>query len=381
MNNRLIHNTDSWTAEGQAGLTALVARLRELTPGAVAKDVNAPGFDLRALVDSHGRRIDFGAPVTALAWAGRRAGFALGDGRLILEGVAGREREVAAHEGAILCAAPHPDGEAVVSGGDDGRLLRVGTDGAVAELGRFGKWVEHVVTSPASGVVVAGVGREAAVWPQGAAEPAHRFVYPSTIGGLALDGKGRRLAASHYNGAKLTYALTAGSGRQELIWAGSHLACTLSPDAGYLITACQETGLHGWKLPLGADMAMRGYKAKTRSFSWSRRARRLATSGDSAVIVWPFDGKTGPMNRRPTIVGAGSALVTQVAFHPTEEMLAVGYADGSVALVRLADDDATVVQEAGGEPLSALGWSGDGAALAWGGEDGRAGLLEMGKRA
>jgi WD40 repeat protein len=338
--------------------------------------------DAVPLVDGYGRRIEHGAAVTALVWPGDRVWFALGDGRLSAVPLAGEAAEVAAHDGAILCAAAHPDGRSVVSGGDDGRLLKVATDGAVEELGDFGsKWVSHVVASPASGAIVAGVGREAVVWTRGAAEPSHRFVYPSTVGGLALDAKGRRLAASHYNGATLTYVLNAGSGRQELVWAGSHLACTLSPDAGYLVTACQETGLHGWKLPIGADMAMRGYKAKTRSFSWSRTGKWLATSGDSAVICWPFDGKTGPMNRKPAVVGAGAALVTQVAFHPAEEILAVGYADGAVALTRVADDAYTIVQEASGEPVSALGWSGDGSALAWGGEDGRGGLLDMRKRA
>ena len=58
-----------------------------------------------------------------------------------------------------------------------------------------GKWIDHVVASAVAGVIVAGVGKEAVVLRE-ADEESHRFTYPSTIGGLALDAKGRRLAAS-----------------------------------------------------------------------------------------------------------------------------------------------------------------------------------------
>lgn len=62
-----------------------------------------------------------------------------------------RER-IAAHEGAILCAATHPDGRLLVTGGDDGRLMQVGLDGHLALLASFGgEWVHALAASPASG--------------------------------------------------------------------------------------------------------------------------------------------------------------------------------------------------------------------------------------
>lgn len=320
---------------------------------------------------------DCGAPITAIARAGSDLAFTTGEGSIRFVSGAGEVHDVQAHDGAILCAATHPDGNRLLTGGDDGRLLTVAPDGDIAELGQFGsKWVDHVVASSASGVIVAGVGRRAHVWPRGSSEPAHHFVYPSTVGGLALDAKGRRLAASHYNGATLTYVLTAKGGRHELIWGGSLLACTLAPDAGFLVTAAQETGLHCWKLPEGIDMAMRGYKAKTRAFSWNRRGRWLATSGDTAVICWPFAGKTGPMNQRAQVVGKRDAFVTAVAFHSTSDVIAAGYSDGAVMLIRMEDDSMIVIDEpADGEAVTAIAWSADGSLLGWGCESGNAGLL------
>jgi hypothetical protein len=69
------------------------------------------------------------------------------------------------------------------------------------------KWVDHLVTSAATNLIVAGVGKEAIVFQ--ADKETHRFAYPTSIGGLALDAKGRRLAASHYGGATLRYVLMA----------------------------------------------------------------------------------------------------------------------------------------------------------------------------
>ena len=45
--------------------------------------------------------------------------FALGDGTVRWEGGAAVE----AHAGPVLCAAVHPSGDGVVTGGDDGRLV------------------------------------------------------------------------------------------------------------------------------------------------------------------------------------------------------------------------------------------------------------------
>jgi WD40 repeat protein len=155
----------------------------------------------------------------------------------------------------------------------------------------------------------------------------------------------------------------------------------MSPDGRYLLTALQETGLHGWQLPELRDMRMSGYAAKTRSFSWDRRGKWLATSGDAQAILWPFEGKNGPMGKAPAMFAERKgALVTQVAFHPKDDILAVGYSDGVVALARMADQNTLLLDGHGGY-VTALAWNDAGTRLAWGGEDGRIGILNMDARA
>jgi len=67
----LISKTD--TAEGQARVGELVARLRELAPGAVLKDVNAPAFDPRALADDGGVFDAAAKPAQVLDWLNAEA--------------------------------------------------------------------------------------------------------------------------------------------------------------------------------------------------------------------------------------------------------------------------------------------------------------------
>ena len=329
-----------------------------------------------AQVYQSGRRLALGASATSAHWFGDEAWFALGDGAVLAAAREGEVRRIAAHDGAILCAAAHPDGRRLLTGGDDGRLALIAADGAVETLAELRKWVDHLVASPASGAIVAGVGRQAVVFREG--REAHRFEHPSTVGGLALDAKGRRLAVSHYNGATLRYVLAADDKGVALNWAGSHLAVTLSPEAEYVITAMQENALHGWRMPDKIDLRMDGYPAKTRSFSWDKRGRWLATSGANSAIVWPFVGKLGPQGKAPLQPGAREAIVTAVAFHPQEETLAIGYADGAAIAVRFADQLGMELDEPGEGAVTALAWSADGKSIAIGDEAGRGAIVEVG---
>ena len=321
-----------------------------------------------------GRRFALGAAATSAHWIGGDALFALGDGRVLVCPSEGEPRSIEAHPGAILCATPHPDLPALLTGGDDGKLNIVSADGAVTPLLEQRKWIDHVVASKASGLIVAGIGKEAVVFREG--REAHRFAYPTTIGGLAFDSKGRRLAASHYGGVTLRYALMADDKGIALNWAGSHLAVTISPDGDYVMTAMQENALHGWRMPEKTDLRMDGYPSKTKSFSWDKRGRWLATSGANSAIVWPFVGKLGPQGKPPLQPGEREALVTAVAFHPAEELLAIGYSDGVALCVRFADQVGLELSDASGGAVTALAWSADGRHIAVGDETGRGAIID-----
>lgn len=341
----------------------------------LAEALTAP----RSLIGERGKTFNVDAYVVGLVWLGQDLAVACGDGSIrIVDPQGGLKGAIAVHKGAILAAAPHPDGTSLLTGGDDGRLVRTWPYGQMVELATFGdRWVEHVAASAASGIVACAAGKEVTVLPDGTAAATHRFSHPSSVGGIALDAKGRRLAVSHYGGASLWWASNPNSRQRSLHWGGSHLSVTFSPDGRFLITAMQERALHGWRVGDGAPFHMSGYPAKTRSLAWAEKGRWLVTAGADRVVSWPFVGKDGPMNKRPTEIGPGGLLVTRVASHPTEDAIAAGYEDGSALLLRRTDDKGAVLQVAGGSPVTAIAWSSAGHGIATGCEDGRLGLLPL----
>ena len=77
------------------------------------------------------------------------------------------------------------------------------------------------------------------------------------------------------------------------------------------------------------------------------------------------------MGRQPQLLAPSEARVTVVAAHPKQPVVATGYADGAVLLVRTEDGALIAARAAYGAPVSALGWDGTGQVLAFGTESGR----------
>jgi WD40 repeat protein len=318
--------------------------------------------------------LETGAYVTAAAWLGETAAFALADGGVLLAKDRESHRVQAHPEGAVLVAAA--DGERLVTGGDDGRIAVTGPDGSTRTLAETGgAWVDALALSP-GGAVSWSAGKRVTARDDKGREKS--FQAPSSVRGLSFAPKGYRLAMAHYNGATLWFP-NLDAAPEPLEWKGSHLDVTWSPDARFVVTSMQENALHGWRLqPDRGHMRMSGYPAKTRSLSWSHDGKWLATSGAEAAILWPFDTKEGPMGKAPRECGVRPARVSRVACHPKTPVLATGYEDGCILLIRLTDASELLVRrEAEGSEVTALAWDKAGRRLAFGCEDGRAGVLTL----
>ena len=199
----------------------------------------------------------------------------------------------------------------------------------------------------------------------------------STVEGIAFAPKGLRIAVARYNGATLHFPAAAGK-PVELEWAGAHMAVTFSPDGNFLVTAMQENALHGWKLADAKHMRMTGYPAKVKSMSWGPKGRWLASSGAPAAIVWPFQAKDGPMGKAPLELGTrGDVMVTAVGFHPTDEIVAIGYSDGMILAGRCADQKEVVLRRASKGAVNAVAWDNAGRRLAFGTEPGDCGVVDI----
>ncbi|WP_312796663.1 WD40 repeat domain-containing protein [Tianweitania sp.] len=278
------------------------------------------------------------------------------------------------HDG-LLCASVEHSGKTLLTGGEDGKVCRSGGQATVEVLHEAPrKWITSVAAGP-QGVLAFGSGRTAyARLANGTIKP---FEHPRSVEGLAFAPKGLRFGVARYNGVTLHFPGTEGK-PVEMEWAGAHTGVTFSPNGDFLVTTMQENALHGWKLSDGRHMRMTGYPAKVKSFSWSAKGRWLASSGAPAAIVWPFQGKDGPMGKPPLELGTrGNTMVTAVAFHPSEEILAIGYADGMVLAVRVADQKEILLKREGKGPISTMNWDKDERRLAFGTETGDCGVIDI----
>ena len=310
--------------------------------------------------------------------AGTCAAFALGDGTLRLARLDRPDEwtTVEVHDGAALALAAGPR-TGFCSGGDDGRLAHVTAEGTVREFASFkGKWVEQLASTPdaKSGVVACAVGKTLHLF-SGDGERLRSMEHPSTVTGIGFDGRGKRVAASHYNGASLWFVGSTSQTPRRLEWKGSHIGVAIHPAAEAVVTAMQENALHGWRLPDGHDMRMSGYPAKPDSLGFTRTGKYLASSGADAIVVWPFFAG-GPMGKPPVELAQREVVCTRVACHPLVDLVAAGYADGAVELAVIATEAVAHAVPKGHGAVTALCWAPDGEWLAFGTEQGFAGLLK-----
>lgn len=318
--------------------------------------------------------IEAKAGVVAAHFLGRTPAFALVDGSVLLADI-GLEFRIPAHEdGAILVAAGN--GKKLFTGGDDGRIVATDFAGETEILAREKGWIDALACRDDGSLAWS---RGKWVRARDAKGEIKEWQAPSTVRGLAFFPKGYRVAIAHYNGASLWFPNTA-AGPEALEWKGSHLDAAVSPDARYIVTSMQENMLHGWRLADKKNMRMSGYPAKSRSLSWSHDGGWLATSGADACIVWPFSGKDGPMGQPPRECGARpDVLVTSVAFHPKSLIVAIGYDDGWILLVRLVDGAEILVRRTEGarDAISALAFDATGSRMIFGTLGGQAGVLDF----
>ncbi|MEH6691836.1 MAG: WD40 repeat domain-containing protein [Pseudorhizobium pelagicum] len=288
------------------------------------------------------------------------------------------EKVTEAHEGLLTCIRD-PHSATLITGGEDGKVLRIGQDGGITELAHVPrKWISVVAGGP-QGAVAYAQGRSSFV--RLADGSTKEFAEQRSVEGIAFAPKGLRIAAARYNGVSLHWVGT-NAPAADLEWKGAHTGVTFSPDGRFLVTMMQENALHGWKLdgkPGDArHMRMTGYPAKVKSLSWSVKGKWLASSGAPAAIVWPFSAKDGPMGKAPLELGTrADIMVTSVSFHPAEEVLAIGFIDGMILGVRIADGKEALLRRPGKGAITGMGWSATGKLLAFASEAGDCGVIDI----
>jgi WD40 repeat protein len=324
-------------------------------------------------VTDRAKPVAVGAAVVGIHFLQQTAVFVLGEETLLFVLPDGAEHRVAVHAGGILSVAS--DGTRIVTGGDDGKVVATNPkrEHEIVAADARHRWIDRVALGP-DGAIAWSAGKQ--VFARTAKGEVKSLDLPSSAGGLAFAPKGLRLAIAHYGGASLWFP-NAQAAPEMLAWKGSHLDVLYSPDGKFLVTAMQEPTLHGWRLMDGRDMRMSGYSGKVSSMAFTAGGKWLATSGSEQLILWSFSSKDGPMGKQPRMVAPYEKRVVAVACHPKEEIVASGFEDGLVMLARIEDGAEILARRPGAAPISALAWNTDGSKLAFGTEDGEAGIVDL----
>src|SRR4051812_35496596 len=205
------------------------------------------------------RPVAVGGAVVGLHFLGRTAAFVLGEEAVVLATKDSDPQRCDIHGGVILASAA--DGKRIITAGDDGKVMSTAANGKNTLVATDPKrrWIDHVALAQ-DGAIAWSAGKQAFVrTAKAAAKDADKMLeVPSTVGGLAFSPKGFRLAIAHYTGATLWFPNVKGE-PERFEWKGSHLAATFSPDGRFLVTAMQESTLHGWRVVDHQDMRMQGY--------------------------------------------------------------------------------------------------------------------------
>ena len=308
-------------------------------------------------LEKRGSLFNIGAPVTDSVTIRDHIAVGFGDGTVRFFQSEAEPKIVKAHKGVVLSMANH--GDHVLTGGDDGRFLKISSEGDIDEISNFGgKWVDYVASYKDNKVCSSG--NVVYIWSKNKDKP-EILEHQSTVGGLAFDNKGKRLAVSRYGGVTVWKQNNNKWTSSNYAWKGSHGTVTFSPDTKYIVTAMQENQIHGWRINDKADLAMRGYPAKIKSFTWVGDTPYLVTSGSNDAVCWPFDGKEGPMGRKPVCVAnGGKELVTFVKALKGEKAVFTGFTDGSVLLAEIDESKKPImIRSSTGSEVSTIAMSSD----------------------
>jgi WD40 repeat protein len=319
------------------------------------------------------RKFDAGESVIGVDFLDTTAAFILAEENVVIVPIAGGERKLRLHDGAILCSAT--DGERLFTGGDDGRV--VATDQVGVSEAFFAddkrRWVDRLAVMH-GGNIAWSIGKQVICRAFG--EPEQVIQVPSSVGGLAFARDASVLAVAHYGGVTL---IERGSKHplSVLSWKGSHLDVMFSPDGEILVTTMREPTLHAWRLTDKQDLPTPGYPARVRSLDWTASGRFLATAGSDRLTLLTFWSEDNPLARMPLLLAPYRRLVAVVACHPTKEIAAVGYEDGLVLLVRIPDGAEIMVKAPDDKIISAMRWNKVGTQLGIASENGYCRVLSM----
>ncbi len=266
-------------------------------------------------------------------------------------------REWRGHQFGATQVAWHPQDPLLASAGQDGstRLWTIDCESARQTLVCGEEWVDHIAWSPSGRFLATAAGRKLRLWNKEGQLIRSYPDHPNSIASLAWKRDADELVSACYG---LVQFWQPGDERPQRIfeWKGSILTLAWSADGKYLSHGNQDATVHFWIVKSAKELQMWGYPTKVRELSWDHRSRFLATGGGAAITVWDCSGK-GPAGTKPIVLRHHKVPVTKLVYQKAGAVLASGCGAGSIALWKPSKRKTPDAIGALAAPITDLAWS------------------------
>lgn len=309
--------------------------------------------------------------VIDLAWSptGKQIAFTTVEGEVILVDQAasrGRPKPLGRHANGASSVAWRFDGKELATAGHDGTVKIWDPQAGllVRELPGGAEWVTRVAYRPRGTLLASAAGRSLRLW-ESAGQVIHEASqHASTIADIAWNPNGSGLAVAAYNGVTI-HLLHQLENPRRYEWKGSSLVLAWSPTSKYIATGEQDSTVHFWNVKTGKDCQMWGFPTKVLELSWHHSGDYLATGGSNTATLWDCSGK-GPSGREPKMLEAHSPRISRLAFQNRADVLASGDVEGAVLFWKPLRGKKHFAEGEFDSMITQLAWSPDDQCLAVG---------------
>ena len=321
---------------------------------------------------------EFEGHIISLAWDPTGKSLAIGvvEGPVYILPVDGAEPiRLAGHRFGTTTVAWSADGSYLASGGQDGRvrIWKPGQEEPRAEFEAGGSWVEQVAWNPLGGrkgtphLLATGAGRALRLWDaEGKALLAYED-HPSTIADLVWKPASQLITTASYSRLAI-FSTVLRQAQRDFAWKGSILRIAWSPNGKFVATGDQDSTVHFWFDKTGRDLQMWGYPTKVRELAWDPTSRYLATGGGFDVTIW--DCLKSPEGTKPILLKGHEQFLSALCYQHRGRLLASGCQGGEVRVWLPAESRQARAGISINDGITQLAWSPDDQLLAMGTETG-----------